>query len=165
MAATLPRHTDRNPGDHTSMFIGSTEKLKNSIRILLSIEILKEGRNLINKLTEKTQLKRKCNTVMFVSFIFLCLSILPARVEPLLTSSFLSEKFTNEILEGIFPDATSHSPLIDNGPSAAAVFVKDQLVGYIFSTRDVLRARGYTGVEFEIIAGVDLEGIIRQYVP
>src|SRR5690606_38063685 len=43
---------------------------------------------------------------------------------------------------------------------AIAVYRDGQIVAYLFSTFDVVRAPGYSSVPFDVIAGVDLEGHI-----
>ena len=76
----------------------------------------------------------------------------------------LMERLTPEIVQQVFPDAERVELLDDGGPTAAAAYRGDALVGYIFSTLDVLQAPGYDGTPFDDIAGVDLNGRITGSV-
>ena len=49
----------------------------------------------------------------------------------------------------------------DNGsPPAMAVYKDGRVIGYVFSTLDVVRAPGFSGIPFDVIAGTDLTGHI-----
>jgi NosR/NirI family transcriptional regulator, nitrous oxide reductase regulator len=72
----------------------------------------------------------------------------------------LIERLTPEVLAGVYQEATRVESLDDGGPTAAAAYVEDELVGYVFSTLDVLRAPGYSPTPFDVIAGVSLGGRI-----
>ena len=76
----------------------------------------------------------------------------------------LMDRLTPEVRASIFPDADRLEPAGDSGPPAARAFKGDQLLGYIFSTLDVVRAPGYQGTPFDIVAGVDLSGAITGAV-
>jgi len=70
----------------------------------------------------------------------------------------LTERLTPEVMAEIFPGATAIEALADGGPAAVAVRSGETLVGYAFSTFDVLRAPGYSPTPFDVVAGVSLEG-------
>ena len=70
----------------------------------------------------------------------------------------LTERLTAEVMAEIFPGATAIEPLADGGPAAVAVKSGETLVGYAFSTFDVLRAPGYSPTPFDVVAGVGLDG-------
>jgi transcriptional regulator of nitric oxide reductase len=70
----------------------------------------------------------------------------------------LVQRLTPEVLAEIFPGATGVRELADGGPPAASVHSGETLVGYAFSTLDVLRAPGYSTTPFDIVAGVTLKG-------
>jgi NosR/NirI family nitrous oxide reductase transcriptional regulator len=72
----------------------------------------------------------------------------------------LGERLTAEVIGGVFPEADRAVVLVDADPPAAAAFHGDELVGYIFSTLEVVRAHGYSGTPFDVVAGVDLDGRI-----
>lgn len=72
----------------------------------------------------------------------------------------LIERLTPEVVAGVFPGVTRVEPLDDGGPPAAEAYVEDDLVGYLFSTLDVLRAPGYSSTPFDVVAGVTLGGRI-----
>ncbi len=72
----------------------------------------------------------------------------------------LVQRLTPDFLRGIFPPATRVAALDDGGPTAAAAYADTKLIGYVFSTLDVLRAPGYSATPFDVVAGVTLEGKI-----
>jgi transcriptional regulator of nitric oxide reductase len=70
----------------------------------------------------------------------------------------LVRRLTPEVLETIFPGATRVAALNDGGPTAAEVYAGTEVVGYAFSTLDILRAPGYSSTPFDVVAGVTLSG-------
>ncbi len=76
----------------------------------------------------------------------------------------LLERITPAVLAGAFPGATRVEALNDKGPAAVAVYTDKTLVGYAFSTFDVLRAPGYSTTPFDAIAGVALDGKVTGAV-
>ncbi len=73
----------------------------------------------------------------------------------------LIERLTPEVMALAFPAAVRVEMMDDGGPTAAAAYgADDEVIGYVFSTLDVTRTPGYSGVPFDIIAGVDLAGKI-----
>jgi NosR/NirI family transcriptional regulator, nitrous oxide reductase regulator len=70
------------------------------------------------------------------------------------------ERLTPDVVAGVFRSVNRVELLKDDGPIAVAAFIDENLVGYIFSTLDVLRAPGYSSTPFDIIAGVTLDGRI-----
>ena len=48
----------------------------------------------------------------------------------------------------------------EGSPPSIAVYKGNEVVAYLFSTLDVVRASGYSSVPFDVIAGVDLAGRI-----
>ena len=71
----------------------------------------------------------------------------------------LMARLAPEVLETVFPRA---QPIGQEGgaPPAAPVYMDGQLVGYVYSTLDVVAAPGYSSVPFDVIAGVDLSGTV-----
>ena len=59
----------------------------------------------------------------------------------------------------VWPDAEKLGPE-EGKPPAIAVYSKGKIAGYIFSTLDIVHAPGFSGVPFDVIAGVDLAGHI-----
>ncbi|WP_332715227.1 4Fe-4S binding protein [Pelagibacterium mangrovi] len=82
----------------------------------------------------------------------------------------LEARATSQIREALFPDADRFE-LSDGAPPYLRVYVGDEQVGYIFSTLDIVRARSYSPIPFDAIAGMDLAGnltgakVIRQHDP
>ncbi|HSF65592.1 MAG TPA: hypothetical protein VLA78_14470, partial [Paracoccaceae bacterium] len=98
---------------------------------------------------------------LFVLLAAACLVLTPpARAEEEVTAAPLEQRLTPEVLARIFPSVTRIAVLDDGGPPAAAAYADDELVGYVFSTLDVLRAPGYTTTPFDVVAGVTLGGRI-----
>src|SRR5690606_38177194 len=72
----------------------------------------------------------------------------------------LADRLTPEVLATVFPAADHAVVLEGEGPPTAGAYRDDTLLGYVFSTLDVLRAHGYSGTPFDVVAGVDLDGRI-----
>ncbi len=71
----------------------------------------------------------------------------------------LIDRLTPEVLAVVFPGA-GRLEATPGPPSAVAVYDGDTLAGYIFSTLDIVRARGFVYTPFDVIVGVDLGGHI-----
>ena len=76
----------------------------------------------------------------------------------------LLERLNPDVLAVIFDGVTRLEMVDDDGPVAAEAYVGDTLIGYVFSTLDVLRAPGYSSTPFDVVAGVTLEGRITSAV-
>lgn len=72
----------------------------------------------------------------------------------------LLERVTPEVLARIFPEADRLEMVEDEGPYAASAYSGAQMLGYVFSTFDVLRAPGYSSTPFDVISGATLDGRI-----
>jgi NosR/NirI family transcriptional regulator, nitrous oxide reductase regulator len=90
---------------------------------------------------------------LLLLFALTCLTLNPAH------AASLRERLTPEIVAQVFPGAERLGPE-EGSPPSIAVHKGDQVAGYLFSTFDVVRAGGYSGVPFDVIAGVDLAGRI-----
>src|ERR1700752_1268608 len=53
----------------------------------------------------------------------------------------------------------------EGSPPAIAVYRGNEVIAYLFSTLDVVRASGYSSVPFDVIAGVDLFARIPRAKP
>ena len=71
----------------------------------------------------------------------------------------LAERLTPELVERVFPGAERLGPE-EGTPPSIAVYQGEEEVGYILSTLDVVAARGYSGVLFDIIVGVGTDGLV-----
>ncbi len=69
----------------------------------------------------------------------------------------LNERLTPDVMSVVFPGATKIGPE-SGSPPAAPVYVGNDIVGYVFSTLDILAAPGYSSVPFDVIAGVAIDG-------
>jgi NosR/NirI family nitrous oxide reductase transcriptional regulator len=82
----------------------------------------------------------------------------PDHVPPLL------QRLTPDVLAKVYPQAGRLQVVQGKGATVVAVYDGDAVAGYIFSTLDVVRAPGYSGTPFDVIAGVDLSGHITGAV-
>ncbi len=64
-----------------------------------------------------------------------------------------------EALATVFPGADGAGPF-EGSPPAAPVYTDDHLVGYVFSTYGTVATVGYSGKPIDILAGVDLDGVL-----
>ena len=71
----------------------------------------------------------------------------------------LRERLTPDVLAVVMPGAERLGPE-EGSPPSIAVYKGNEVVAYLFSTLDVVRASGYSSVPFDVIAGVDLAGRI-----
>jgi NosR/NirI family transcriptional regulator, nitrous oxide reductase regulator len=69
----------------------------------------------------------------------------------------LLERLTPEVMAIVWPGTEKLGPE-EGKPSAIPVYRDGQIVGYVFSTLDVVEAQGYSSTPFDVIAGVDLTG-------
>jgi NosR/NirI family nitrous oxide reductase transcriptional regulator len=72
----------------------------------------------------------------------------------------LIDRLTPDVLVKVFPDAGRLAPVEGPPPAVAVYDDSDTLIGYIFSTLDVVRARGYTLTPFDVLAGIRANGEI-----
>ena len=71
----------------------------------------------------------------------------------------LRERLTPDVLAVVMPGA-GRLGAEEGSPPSIAVYKGTEVVAYLFSTFDVVRASGYSSVPFDVIAGVDLAGRI-----
>ena len=71
----------------------------------------------------------------------------------------LAERLTPGVLAVVFPEG-GELGAEEGEPPAIAVRRDGAVVGYIFSTWDVVRAPGYSVTPFDVVAGVDVNGRI-----
>src|SRR5712691_2098280 len=72
----------------------------------------------------------------------------------------LRERLTPEVMAVVYPGGAERLGPEEGSPPAIAVYKDDKPVAYVFSTLDIIAARGYSSTPFDVIAGVDLEGRI-----
>jgi NosR/NirI family transcriptional regulator, nitrous oxide reductase regulator len=71
----------------------------------------------------------------------------------------LLERLTPDVMAIVYPAAERLGPE-EGSPPAIAVYKGDKVVAYIFSTLDIVNARAYSIIPFDVIAGVTPEGRI-----
>ncbi|HEY4403322.1 MAG TPA: 4Fe-4S binding protein [Xanthobacteraceae bacterium] len=72
----------------------------------------------------------------------------------------LRERLTSEVVAKVFPGGVERLGPEEGSPPAIAVFRGGKVVGFAFSTLDIVAAPGYSTTPFDVIAGVDLGGRI-----
>ena len=72
----------------------------------------------------------------------------------------LAERLTPEVLATVFPGGAERLGPEEGSPPAVAVYQGGKLAAYVFSTLDIIAARGYSTTPFDVIGGVDLTGRI-----
>lgn len=93
-------------------------------------------------------------TALFL-FLFVLLGASQADAE----AGHLLNRMTPEVMAIVWPGAENLGPE-EGKPPAIAVYRDGKLAGYIFSTRDIVDAPSFSGIPFDVIAGVDLTGHI-----
>ncbi len=71
----------------------------------------------------------------------------------------LLDRLTPEVMAIVWPGAEKLGPE-EGKPPAIAVYRDGKIAGYVFSTLDVVDAPGFSGIPFDVIAGVDFTGRI-----
>ena len=71
----------------------------------------------------------------------------------------LRERLTPDVMAVVYPGA-DRLGAEEGTPPSIAVYKGDKIVAYVFSTRDIIDSRGYSGTPFDVIGGVDLRGQI-----
>jgi NosR/NirI family transcriptional regulator, nitrous oxide reductase regulator len=71
----------------------------------------------------------------------------------------LLNRLTPEVMAIVWPGAEKLGPE-EGKPPAIAVYRDGKIAGYIFSTLDVAEGPSFSGIPFDVIAGVDLTGHI-----
>jgi NosR/NirI family nitrous oxide reductase transcriptional regulator len=71
----------------------------------------------------------------------------------------LDQRLTPELVERVFPGAERLGP-VEGSPPSIAVYRNDEIVGFLLSTIDVVAAPGYSGIPFDVIVGVGIDGLI-----
>jgi transcriptional regulator of nitric oxide reductase len=92
---------------------------------------------------------------LFALLFFLLLGAPQAGAE----AGHLQDRLTPEVMAIVWPGAEKLGPE-EGKPPAIAVYQGGKIAGYVFSTLDLVHAPGFSGVPFDVIAGVDLTGRI-----
>ena len=69
----------------------------------------------------------------------------------------VDSRLSADVLATVWPDAERIGAW-EGVPPAAPVYRGEEVVGYIYSTLDVVAMRGYSNVPFDVIGGVDVNG-------
>ena len=72
----------------------------------------------------------------------------------------LRERLTPAVMAVVVPGGFDRLGPEEGAPPAIAVYQGDKVVAYLFSTLDIVAARGYSTTPFDVIAGVDISGHI-----
>jgi NosR/NirI family nitrous oxide reductase transcriptional regulator len=91
--------------------------------------------------------------------LFTLLLFVPLASQAEAATGHLLERLTPEVMAIVWPGAEKLGPE-EGKPSAIEVYRDGKVIGYVFSTLDVVEAQGYSSTPFDVIAGVDLTGRI-----
>src|SRR5580698_213965 len=92
---------------------------------------------------------------LFLLLLFMLLGPSQAEAE----AGHLLDRLTPEVMAIVWPGAEKLGPE-EGKPPAIAVYRDGKTAGYIFSTLDIVNAPSFSGIPFDVIAGVDLTGHI-----
>ena len=86
----------------------------------------------------------------------LCLGLLALLLSP---AGYASERPAVVLLDSVFPGAT-HFGSMEGEPPAIPAYRNNDVVGYLFRTHAVVQSLGLSGKKLDILAGIDMDGII-----
>src|SRR5881296_1215653 len=95
----------------------------------------------------------------YLWLLFLALIVLAVASPAHAEKGKLRERLTPDVMAVVYPGAERLGPE-QGSPPAIAVYKGDKVVAYIFSTLDIINARAYSVIPFDVIAGVTPEGRI-----
>lgn len=131
------------------------------------------------------QMAAALRLVLALALCAISLAAAPVQAQGVYDPKPLIERLTPEVMARVFPNIDRLEMVADDGPIAAAAYrtvvtegtiavreggelqggsVDEELVGYVFSTLDVLRAPGYSSTPFDVIAGVEMDGRVTGAV-
>lgn len=79
------------------------------------------------------------------------------------TASAAEVGWSEDLMRQAFPEAEAFGPL-EGDPPAVPVYREGTLNGYVFSSHQVVRSRGYSAMPLDILIGLDRDGVIRGAV-
>lgn len=74
-----------------------------------------------------------------------------------------ADQLTADLLDRVFPGAT-HFGAMDGAPPAIPAYLNNDVIGYVFRTHAVVRSLGLSGKKLDILAGIDMDGMITGAV-
>lgn len=74
-----------------------------------------------------------------------------------------ADQLTADLLDRVFPGAT-HFGAMDGAPPAIPAYLNNDVIGYVFRTHAVVRSLGLSGKKLDILAGIDMDGVITGAV-
>ncbi|MBE9557130.1 MAG: regulatory protein NosR [Proteobacteria bacterium] len=74
-----------------------------------------------------------------------------------------ADQLTADMLDRVFPGAT-HFGAMDGTPPAIPAYLNHNVIGYVFRTHAVVRSLGLSGKKLDILAGIDMDGMITGAV-
>jgi NosR/NirI family nitrous oxide reductase transcriptional regulator len=96
--------------------------------------------------------------------------VLATSLALLVSGAGAAKPLDPEALRDVFPDATRFGEATGEPPAAPALR-EGEVVGYVFSTQDVVGSLGYSGKPLDVLVGLDLDGritgatIVEQHEP
>lgn len=89
-----------------------------------------------------------------------CLLAVAASYPVAAQPSDLRARLSPEVIQQVFPGAEEVGPPSTSGLPALPVRIGGVLRGYIFTTLDTVNATGYSGIPFDLVGGLALDGAI-----
>lgn len=77
----------------------------------------------------------------------------------LFSAAAKAQELDRAVMQAVFPGAESFTPF-ESEPPIAEARAGDQLLGYLFRTRQIVASVGYSGKPLDVLVGLDLEGRI-----
>jgi transcriptional regulator of nitric oxide reductase len=74
-----------------------------------------------------------------------------------------ADQVTADMLDQVFPGAT-HFRAMDGAPPAIPAYFNNDAIGYVFHTHAVVQSLGLSGKKLDILAGLDMDGVITGAV-
>lgn len=74
-----------------------------------------------------------------------------------------ADQLTADVLDRVFPGAT-HFGAMDGAPPAIPAYLNNDVIGYVFRTHAVVRSLGLSGKKLDILAGINMDGMITGAV-
>jgi transcriptional regulator of nitric oxide reductase len=95
----------------------------------------------------------------FVTFFLTAILVFPLLCNP----GRAAEAFSADMLDKAFPGAT-HFGIMEGAPPAIPAYRNDEIIGYLFRTYTIVESLGLSGKKLDILAGINMDGIITGAV-
>jgi transcriptional regulator of nitric oxide reductase/ferredoxin len=97
--------------------------------------------------------------IVFIRFFLVAAAYLLLLTATAGMAESQGDEVDHDLLTAVFPDADRLGP-VEGEPPARPAYRGESLVGYVFSTRQVVASKGFSGKDLDILAGVGLDGVL-----